>query len=421
MLYRRFMLIVLLLTFVGFAACSSEVDVGSMSEEELTAYAGKIHQSALTLDSHVDIPGTQYATDELDPGINNPELKCDLVKMNSGGMDGVFLAVYVGQRPELNEAGFNNAHKTAIEMFAAIGRLFEMYPDRCENALAAADVERIAATGKRVIIIGIENGYPLGEEISNVEKFYGLGARYITLSHSAHNQICDSSGRPEPLHGGLSEFGKQVVTEMNRLGIMIDVSHIAVSSFNDVIELSEAPIIASHSGCFELYPHDRNLNDDQLRALTDNGGVIQIVALGAFLKQPPQGLIDEVTVIARDLGFSIGPQGIDFAAATEEQRVELFAKWTEISKKYPKADVSDYVDHIDHAVKIAGIDHVGIGTDFDGGGGIEGFDNHAEALNVTIELVRRGYTEEQIKKIWGENLMRVWKEVENISSRLNSN
>jgi membrane dipeptidase len=253
-----------------------------------------------------------------------------------------------------------------------------MYPNRCELATSPGEVERIAKTGKRVIMIGIENGFAIGKDLSNVERFYNLGARYITLSHNGHNDICDSCnprkklGDKETEHNGLSEFGKKVVAEMNRLGIIADVSHISVESFYDLINVSKAPIIASHSGCRALAEHSRNLDDEQLKALAQNGGVIQVVALGGFLK----------------LGSP------------------------------PPADVKIYVDHIDHAVKVAGIEHVGIGTDFDGGGGIAGFNDHSEALNVTIELVRRGYSEEDISKIWGANFLRVWREVEKVAQEL---
>ena len=219
------------------------------------------------------------------PGSIIPGLRCDLTKMERGGLDGVFLAVFVGSRNDFSPEAYAKAQDTARIKFEAIHRLTEeMYPERCELALTPDDVERIAKTGKRAIMIGIENGYPIAEDITMVEKYYDLGTRYITLCHSSNNQICDSSSPKEPLHNGISEFGKQVVAEMNRLGIIADVSHMSEKSYWDLIEISKAPIMASHSGCWALNPVGRNLNDDQLRALTKNGGVIQIVALGGFLK-----------------------------------------------------------------------------------------------------------------------------------------
>jgi membrane dipeptidase len=347
----------------------------------LEAKAKQIHERVLTIDSHVDIAGARYATEGLDPGIDHPRLRCDLVKMEQGGVDGVFLAVYVGQGKR-NAEGYRQAFDAAMASFEAIHRLAEkMHPRRCKLAATPDDAERIARTGKRAIMIGIENGYPIGTDLSNVERFYNLGARYITLSHNGHNQICDSCYPRERLgderseHGGLSDFGRQVVAEMNRLGIMADVSHVAAESFWDLMEVTQAPVIASHSGCRALCDHPRNLDDGQLKALAGNGGVIQVVAVGGFLK-------------ARS---PLRPN---------------------------RASVKDFVDHVDHAVQVAGIDHVGVGSDFDGGGGVPGFSHHGEALNVTVELVRRGYSEQQIAKIWGGNLLRVWREVEKVSAKL---
>ncbi len=371
-----------------------------------------IHKKALILDTHVDILNARYATKARDPGIDNPKLKCDLVKMNKGGVDGVFLAAYAKQKKRDAE-GYENVYKSVIRQFRAIHRLTEkMYPDRCELATSPDEVERIAKSDKRVIMIGLENGFAIGKDLSNVERFYNLGVRYITLSHTGHNDICDSCNPREELddketeHNGLSEFGKKVVVEMNRLGIMTDVSHISVKSFYDLINVSKAPIIASHSGCRALADHSRNLDDEQLKALAKNGGVIQIVALGGFLR----------------LGSSERRKTIsDLREELDEGKIKIeqfLEGMKEVDAKYLPANISDFVSHIDPAVKVAGIEHVGIGTDFDGGGGIPGFNDHSEALNVTTELVRRGYSEEDISKIWGANLLRVWREVEKVAQEL---
>ncbi len=383
-----------------------------MAEQGIIERAKFIHEKVLTLDSHVDIPDTQYPTGAFDPGIDNPKLKCDLVKMDKGGVDGVFLAAYVRQRKR-NSDGYKSAYEFAMHKIGAIHRLAEkMYPDRCELARSPEEVERVIQAGKKAIMIGIENGFAIGQDLSNIEKFYNLGARYITLSHNGHNDICDSCNPREKLgdkkaeHNGLSRFGEKVVAEMNRLGIMVDVSHISVESFYDVIRVSKAPVIASHSGCRGVAEHSRNLDDKQLKALAKNGGVIQIVALSGFLKpDSPE---------RREAIKSLGEEGDDKAKdmAWFQERMK------EINAKYPPANVTDFVDHIDHAVKVAGIDHVGIGSDFDGGGGIEGFNDHSEALNVTIELMKRGYSEEDVCKIWGANLLRVWREVEKAAKDL---
>ncbi len=388
-------------------------------EETLLERAERIHRDAVTLDTHVDIAGTKYATESVDPGIDNPDLRCDLVKMKKGEVDGVFLAAFSSPQPKFDKKTYAEIYDDILAKIEAIHRVFKLYPKRTEWAKTADDFERIAKSGKRAIAIGIENGYPVGDDLGRLKKFHELGTRYITLSHVAHNQICDSSKPKEAKHNGLSEFGKQMVLEMNRLGIMADASHISVKSFNDLIEVSKAPIIASHSGCHALNPHDRNLTDDQLRALAKNGGVIQIVALGAFLKKVPDDYREVIAEIRKTVGL---PGWWELSQMSTTERSKIRDKIDRFKKRradYEKSigigNLTDYVNHIDHAVKIAGIDHVGIGTDFDGGGGIPGFENHAEALNVTVELLKRGYKEKEIKKIWGENLLRVWREVERVA------
>ncbi len=371
----------------------------------LLARAKAIHAKALTIDTHVDISGANYATPALDPGTLT-NLKCDLVKMKAGGLDGVFLAVFVGQRPDLTPAGYKAAYDQAIAKFDAIDRLTKMHPDLAEPARTPADVERIVKTGKRAIMIGIENGYPVGTDLATLREFYARGARYMTLVHTTHNQLADSSGPKEPLYNGLSEQGKKVVAEMNRLGMMVDLSHASARSFWDAIAISKAPIIESHSGCAAITPSDRNLTDEQLTALAKNGGVIQIVALNEYLKTPSPERAKAIQALRAELDRSGQGAAREKLYATYEERMKG------IDAKYPGATLEDFVNHIDHAVKVAGIDHVGIGTDFDGGGGIPGFGDHSEALNVTVELVKRGYSDEQIAKIWGGNLLRVWREVE---------
>jgi membrane dipeptidase len=404
----------------------------------LLSKAKAIHEKAITLDSHVDIGGADYATEKLDPGLPTNR-KCDLPKMKAGGLDGVFLAAFVGQRPDLTAAGFKAAYDQAIAGLDAVNRLAKMHPELCELGRSPADVERIAKTGKRVILTGVENGYPMGDDVANLKAFYDRGARYMTLVHSSHNQLADSSTpRGEPMHNGLSDLGKKTVTEMNRLGMMVDLSHASAKSFWDAIAISKAPVIESHSGCKALSPSDRNLDDDQLKALTKNGGVIQIVALASYLKAEPPERTAAIQALRTELGMGgrggggggrgAGGQGArgNQAAVTPEQQAEADKRRAayqerlkEIDAKYPfqGATIKDFVDHIDYAVKVAGIDHVGVGTDFDGGGGVPGFNDHSEAFNVTVELVKRGYTEQQIVKIWGGNLLRVWRDVEKAAKK----
>ncbi|MEW6745846.1 MAG: dipeptidase [Planctomycetota bacterium] len=385
--------------------------------------ARALHERLVTLDTHVDIEGPTYATEKLDPGIENPELRCDLVKMSKGHMDGVFLAVYVGQpRDGLNAAGYARAYERARALFDAIRRLPRMHPDRCELVTSVGELSPVLERGHHAIMIGVENGYPIGEDLSRLAEFHGLGARYVTLCHSRHNQVCDSSSQEKPLHNGLSDFGKTVVAEMNRLGIMIDVSHISEKSFWDVIATSKAPAIASHSGCAAVHAHDRNLTDEQLRGLAKVNGVIQIVSVASFLKKEAPEHRDAVLKLRQELQL---PSWREISDMSEEERNALRPKVAayerrraEIERAIPGATLADMIAHLEHAIQVAGIDHVGIGSDFDGGGGVAGFANHAEAGNITLELARRGYSEEEIGKIWGGNLLRVWRQVEKVASEL---
>jgi membrane dipeptidase len=426
---------------LAVASLAAAVPQAPAPADPLVTKAMAIHERALTLDTHVDILGPNYATPAVDPGAPNSPLKCDLTKMEKGGVDGAFLAVYVGQGT-LDDAGYARAWERAMGQFQALQRLTQqMYPNRSTFVTTADDVERVAKTGKRVIMTGVENGYPIGTDLANVKKLYDLGARYVTLTHSGNNQLGDSSSAREPLHNGLSPFGKNVVAEMNRLGMMVDVSHIAEKSFWDILAITKAPIIASHSGSQAICDHDRNLTDEQLKALAKNGGVIQTVALGSYLRKEDPARREAMMKLREELGLpAFGGRGggapgaggppagggrANLAAMTPEQRAEYDAKMAQfrermkdVDAKFPGATLKDFVDHLDHAVKVAGIDHVGIGTDFDGGGGIPGFNDDTEAPNVTIELVRRGYTEDQIRKIWGGNLLRVWRDVEKVAAQL---
>lgn len=410
-------------TVLGLAAVAA-AQQGSPAKDPVREKSDAIHARVLTIDTHVDMRGGS------DYGVLTPGQKCDLVKMQQGGMKGVFLAVYVGQRQAFDAAAYKAAYDSAMRQFDFLETLTEKSrPDMCAFAASPAEVERIAGTGKRVVMTGVENGYPAGEDLANIKGFYDRGARYISLTHSGHNQIGDSSSdRNPPRNNGLSPFGKQVVAEMNRLGMMVDVSHSATTTFWDVITLTKAPIIASHSGCKAINDVDRNLDDDQLKAIAKNGGVVQIVALGSYLKAESPDRAEATRKLREELGMPAGGRGRqggppaqpltpEQQADAQKRRAAYMERMREIDAKYPSATLTDFVNHLDHVVKVAGIDHVGIGTDFDGGGGFTGFNDHSEAANVTEELVRRGYSEPDIAKIWGGNLMRVWREVQAVAAR----
>ncbi len=416
----------ILASLVVFAACGptdtaqvAEPEASTTdSEEALVDRARGIHERVLALDTHVDIP-FNYATEEVDPGVRG-DFKVDLPKMEEGGLDAAFFIVYVGQTARTPD-NYEQAGQDAMTKFNAIHRMSdEMYPDRIEFAYTADDVERIHESGKLVATIGIENGYVIGKDLSLLEKYHELGARYITLAHGGHNDIADSStprerlGDAESEHDGISAYGEEVIAEMNRLGIMVDVSHISKTAMLDAARLSRAPVIASHSSTRAISNHPRNMDDEQLLALKESGGVVQTVALGVFVKNPPDKAEAMQNLLAEYGIASLG--GI--ASLAEDQQTELRTRRVELDSQWPAANVSDFVDHIDHAVELIGIDHVGISSDFDGGGGIDGWNDASETLNVTIELVRRGYTEEQIAQLWSGNLLRVWREVERVAREM---
>ena len=429
---QSFVLLLMILALLGMQACSQNPDISKMSEEELLKYAGTVHGKVLTLDSHVDIPGGNYATTELDPGSEETRLQCTLPKMEKGGLDGVFLAVYVGQ-DSLVPNKYKKAHESALAKFEAIHRLAEeMYPERCELAFNADDIVRIEKSGKRAIIIGVENAYPLGTEIENLKKYYDSGTRYITLSHYGNNQVCTSAmpmariGDPPEITYGLTDYGKEFISEMNKLGIIVDVSHISREAFWDIIKHSKAPVIASHGACKALNNVERAFDDDQLRAVAKNGGTVQMIAFNGFMKPENPDRTEALEELNKKYGnMRVRRSELDKmsskARADFERKRELYSKSRqEIDGKFPPANENykDYVDHLDHAIKIAGIDYVGIGSDFDGGGGVEGFNGHDDCLNITVELLRRGYSEKEIYKIWGGNLLRVLRDVEKVASEL---
>ncbi|MBM3421483.1 MAG: membrane dipeptidase [Bacteroidetes bacterium] len=378
-------------------------------EQQLLKKADRIHSSVLTVDTHCDTP-MRIGRGTFDIGKKNEDGSVDFPRMIEGGLNAEFFAVYLGQGPRTDE-GNERAYRRALEIFNLVHTDFARYPEMAEIALSPDDAYRLRKEGKIAAFIGLENGYPIGNDISRVEEFYNLGMRYITLCHSSNNDICDSStDRNGPEHGGVSEFGEKVISEMNRLGIMVDVSHISDESFYDVIRLSKAPVIASHSSCRALCESPRNLSDEMLLELRDNGGVIQICILSSYLiPTAPNPELDARVAEIRSRYAAMGE-------LNDEQRRAMSGEVSAARRQLQKiATVKDAVDHIDHVVQVIGIDHVGIGTDFDGGGGIDGCRTVAEVKNITIELVRRGYTRTEIEKIWGGNFMRVFREVERLA------
>jgi membrane dipeptidase len=403
------------------------------ADAELVKRARAIHERVITLDTHADINPSNFTrernyTQDLPTQVNLP-------KMISGGLDAAFFIVYVGQG-DLTPAGYDDAYKQAIAKFEAIHHLTkEIAADKIELALTANDVRRIAKSGKKVALIGIENAYPLGTNLDRIKEFYDRGGRYMSLAHNGHSQLSDSNTGERDgkwLHNGLSELGRKAVAEMNRLGIMVDVSHPSKQSMMQSVALSKAPVIASHSAARALADHSRNMDDEQLLALKKNGGVIQTVAFNGYVKVPPpvsEARTAALAALRQEFGLpAAGPGGggggggaaAALAKLPADRRAEYEKRLAMIDFKMPpppRATVRDFVTHIDYLVNLIGIDHVGISSDFDGGGGVDGWNDASETFNVTLELVRRGYSEEQISKLWSGNLLRVMEEVQKAAGR----
>lgn len=413
-----------LLVFVFLIASCKEKSTPENSkpetEEEMVQRALEIHNKVLTVDTHADTPLRM-----IEPGFDmavrhDPKetgSKVDYPRMKEGGLDAIFFAAFVAQDIR-DDDGNTRAKALCLQMIDSVVASTERNSDVVGLALDPGDAYTLEKEGKRAIYVGIENGYPIGEDLSNVELYFNKGVRYITLVHSSNNDLADSATDPNGTeHDGISEFGAKVVSEMNRLGIMVDVSHGNDSVFYDAIKLSKAPIIASHSNARSVTDHKRNMTDEMLQLMAENGGVVQLTMLDDYLRvAPPNAKRDSAMAALR---ASMKP----ISEMTKDERSALRKSFQALDEKYPNppATVSHVADHIDHIVKIAGIDHVGIGCDFDGGGGIEGVFDASEVMNITIELVKRGYTEEQIEKIWGGNLIRVFKEVQKVAEEIQSN
>ncbi len=452
-------------------------NLSAQNDSALVARARAIHNRVIKLDTHVDFE-PRMMTDTTPNYVTGQASQVDLKKMRNGGMNGIFFSIYVGQSQDFSDSGYARAKAGDIAKFEAVHRLAEkLAPGEIEIAYTAADVRRIHAKGKLIALMGVENGYGIGTDITNVKKFYDYGARYLSLAHNGHNQLSDSNtGEADNVWkwNGVSPLGKQVVEEANRYGIIMDISHPSKESNLWVMANSKAPVIASHSGVRALCTTaSRDLDDEQLLALKKNGGVMQAVAYTGFVKCDPgspqrlaalAALAQEYGLPAnavgrgggggrgatvpggvcgigyenaparggraaggapagggRGAGRGAGGRGNPLADMDSTKRAEYQAKLDALNAKYPppsRANVKDFVNHIDYAVKLIGIDHVGISSDFDGGGGIDGYNCTSEAVNVTIELVRRGYTEQQIGLLWGGNVLRVMEEVEKTARKI---
>lgn len=439
--YMKELTYLILATSLVFSSCGNKKGEQNQSNEiaeSLMEKAQRIHDKVITIDTHVDIDIRNF-TEESNYTQDLP-IQVDLPKMKSGGLDAVFLIVYTGQE-ELTKEGYKKAYENADAKFKAIHRLTEeIAPDQIELATTAEDVRRIAKSGKKVALIGIENGYPMGEDLSKLQEFYDRGARYLSLAHNGHSQLADSNtGEADDVwlyKNGLSELGRKAIPELNRLGIMIDLSHPSTGSNKEALVLSKAPVIASHSSARALNDVSRNLWDEELLAIKENGGVVQAVAFSGYVNSKKDSIHKAesrniLLEIAKEMDMELlsWPEYSKLDEASADAYLDKYRTLQakakpriekEINPIAPPVDVRDFVDHIDYMVKLIGIDHVGISSDFDGGGGIYGWNDASETFNVTLELVKRGYSEDDIQKLWGENLLRVMEEVEKVAAEIQS-
>jgi len=395
----------------------------SNATSPLLDQARALHQNMLTVDTHCDTPGMQtlqgWDLGERHPGHGLLGGDLDLVRMKEGGLTAAFFAIVVGQGPRTPE-GYAVARQRADELLDAMDAAFLRHPDLCERALSPDDARRSHRAGKRAIFLGMENGYPLGLELARLDDYYRRGIRYLTLCHASDNDLCASCTTWSDAtmttrvaaDTGLTEFGARVVKRMNELGMMVDVSHTSEQTVADVLRLTKVPVIASHSGARAVGDHPRNLSDDQLRAIATQGGTIQVLFVPGFLNPEPFDPAGDrlagdlmVRVKAHYAAHAIGADPAVDAAFEADYRA-LCA-----NHPPPRAAVKDVVDHIEHVAKIAGIDHVGIGSDFDGGVWLTDCEDVAQVPRITAELLRRGYSETDIRKIWGGNLLRVFEQV----------
>ena len=381
--------------------------LGCDSDASLLIRAKKISQRTIITDGHIDIPWRLINKME-DVSIRTKTGDFDYVRAKEGGLDAPFMSIYV---PSSYQAG--GAKAKADELIDLVLKLAEDSPDKFKVVTSTNEAEKAIEDGLIALPMGMENGAPIENDLSNITYFYKRGIRYITLTHGKDNLICDSSYDTTATWGGLSDFGHQVVNEMNRLGIMVDISHVSDNAFYDVMKITKAPAIASHSSCRVFTPgFERNMNDSMIKTLADNGGVIQINFGSSFLTQDSRDKNTEnstkINEYAKKHGYS-----------PEDKEMIAFSK--KVQEENPiYADVTDVIDHIDHVVKIAGIDHVAFGSDFDGVGDSlpYGIKDASQFPNLIFHLLKRGYSEEDIQKICYKNIWRVWNKVDDIANSL---
>ncbi len=400
---------ILPLICVLMLSCQTENKVAGTSDEALMAEAQSLAQRFILTDGHVDLPyrlkvkNFQLEREFLQIPISSNEGDFDYERARKGGLDAPFMAIYIPAREQQKPDMGKILADTLINMVRGISKA---HPDKFALANTPQEIIANTAEGKMSLPMGMENGAPIGTDIRNVAYFFERGIRYITLTHSKDNQICDSSYDTLNTWNGLSSFGELVVQEMNRVGMMVDISHVSDSTFYDVMRITKAPVIASHSSCRKFTPgFQRNMSDDMIRSLADNGGVIQINFGASFIDSVARvntKLLDSLENILKD-------KGLTSRDADAQPVIDQFVK----DHKTLYSDVERVADHIDHVVKLVGIDHVGIGSDYDGVGDSlpVGLKDVSQYPNLIFVLLKRGYTADQIEKICSGNVFRVWNKV----------
>jgi membrane dipeptidase len=401
---------------LGMAAAALLAGCASTPAND-AARVAKLHDRLFTFDAHEDV-SPDFATEKDDPSTDGKS-QIDLPKLERGKLDGAALAVWIAQQ-NLTPEEYAKAIAQGRQKREAILRFVAQHSDRVAQARTPEEAERIVKSGKHVVVLSMLNMFPLGPDLSLLDEYDRAGLRLAGFTHAGHNAFADSSrprpGEPKAPNGGLSPLGRAFVAEANRRGIIVDVSQITDDGVAQVLALSKAPVVASHSALRSVRESPRNLTDDQLRAIAAKGGVIHVVAFSGYLMPPAPDYAQKLQALADE--FGIKPDGSDAGKLTEDKRRDFQRRSAQLQGLGPKATVVDYVNVIDRAVKIAGIDHVGISSDFNHGGGVIGWANVGESQAITAELVKRGYAERDIAKLWGGNFLRVWREVERTAQRL---
>jgi membrane dipeptidase len=378
---------------------------------DLADRAHQLQFSSIVIDTHDDTTQRFFSKTGFDLGKRNNDGSIDIPRMREGGMNGIFFSIWIDGRI----MGPPAIHK-ALDQIDAVRENVAKYPKEIVLARTAEDVRRAHAQGKIAALIGVEGGHMIGNDIRMVRIFSDLGVRYMTLSHFYNDEWADSS-TDKPAHNGLTDYGKDIVREMNRQGMLVDISHVSDKTFYDALEISKAPLIASHSSCRALCNHPRDMSDDMIKALASKGGVIQINYEKSFIDQAYKDASDKATGGVVEMMATIKK-----TCGDDEECVGLEMKKIETQLiaegKLPHVTWERIIDHIDHAVKLVGADHVGLGSDFDGANMPEGMEDASKLPKITEALLRKGYSETDIRKILGENTLRILEQAEKVSVQL---